>query len=176
MPAARRHAHVVNIEEVTPMEENRGGFAFRARRLGGEAGGGGIGCRHYEVPAGKTAFPFHFHSALEEALYILDGRGTVRIGKEKVEVGPGDYVAFPPGPEHAHQLVASSDGPLRYLCLSGPATPLTLDIVGYPDSKKVAYAAGINPAKGMRSAWLMKIVNEDQPSLDYYEGEPLAQR
>jgi len=49
-----------------------------------------------------------------------------------------------------------------------------VDVVGYPDSKKVAYAAGVDMRQGMRNAWLWKIVREEQPSLDYYDDEPLA--
>jgi hypothetical protein len=52
-----------------------------------------------------------------------------------------------------------------------------MDIVAYPDSKKVAYASGIDPVKGLRGgAWLMKLIKDDAPSVDYYEGEPLANK
>ena len=65
--------------------------------------------------------------------------------------------------------------PLRYLALSAPATPSTLDIVGYPDSKKIGFAAGVDPAKGIRGgAWLMKLIKEEQPAVGYYDDEPLA--
>ena len=84
-------------------------------------------------------------------------------------------MALPPGPESTHALTSGSDGPMRYLCMSSPATAVTMDIVGYPDSKKVAFASGVDPIKGLRGgAWLMKVVKDDQPSVDYYEGEPLA--
>jgi hypothetical protein len=59
--------------------------------------------------------------------------------------------------------------------MSGPATPTTMDIVAYPDSKKVAFAAGIDPVKGLRAGgWFMKLIKDDQPSVDYYEGESIA--
>jgi uncharacterized cupin superfamily protein len=177
MTQTRRHPHVVNVEEVAAREESRGDFAFRGRRLGSEAGGRALGCSHYELPAGKTAFPFHFHSALEEGIFVLEGEGTLRVGKDAVPVRAGDYVAFPPGPDAPHALTAAATGPMRYLCLSAPATPVTMDIVAYPDSKKVAFAAGIDPVKGLRGgAWLMKLIKDDQPSVDYYEGEPLAKK
>jgi uncharacterized cupin superfamily protein len=175
MTETRRHAHVVNVEDVAVREEKHGGFEFRSRRLGAAAGARSLQCSYFELPAGKTAFPLHFHSAIEEAIYVLEGRGTLRIGSEKVEMRPGDYVAFLPGPEAPHQLTSSKDGPMRYLCMSGPATPNTMDIVAYPDSKKIAFAAGIDPAKGARAGgWFLKIVKEDQPPVDYYDGEPLA--
>jgi uncharacterized cupin superfamily protein len=175
MNTKRRHPQVVNIDEVKGDEQGQGSFGFRRRRLGPDVGARALGCSHFELPAGKTAFPFHFHSAIEEAIYVLEGTGTVRAGKERFEVRAGDYVVFPPGPDSAHQLTNTGTTPMRYLCLSAPATPVTLDIVGYPDSKKYAFASGIDPVKGMRAGgWVMKIIKEDQPAVGYYEDEPLA--
>lgn len=174
--AERRHAHVVNIDEIQPMTQDKGGFGSTRRRLAAETGNVALGCSHFEVAPGKTAFPFHFHSAYEEALYILDGTGTLRIGSDEVKVRAGDYVAFPPGPNAAHALTNDGASTLRYLALSSPATPATIDVLGYPDSKKVAFAAGIDATKGIRSAWIFKMIRQDQPSLDYYEDEPLAKK
>ncbi len=171
MSQARRHPQVVNVDEVEPREEKTGDFDFRTRRLGTQAGGRALGCSIYEVGAGKTTFPFHFHSAIEEAIFVLEGTGTLRIGKDRVELRSGDYVAIPPGPDHAHALVSGPSG-LRYLCLSSPATPVTVDIAGYPDSKKIGFVSGIDPAKG--SVWFRKIIKEDQPQVGYYDDEPLA--
>jgi uncharacterized cupin superfamily protein len=113
MPS-RRHPHVVNIEEAAAREESRGDFGFRARRLGTEAGGRALGCSLYELPSGKTAFPFHFHSALEEGIFVLEGQGTLRIGADSVDVHAGDYVALPPGPDAPHALTNAGAGTLRY--------------------------------------------------------------
>lgn len=45
----------------------------------------------------------------------------------------------------------------------------------YPDSKKIAFASGVDPVKGLRGGtWLMKLIKDDQPNVDYYEDEPLA--
>lgn len=174
MPESRRHPHVVNLDEITPDQRAQGSFGFVRRRLGALAGGRAIGCSYFEVAPGKTAFPLHFHSTLEEVLYLLEGTGTLRLGGESVAVRAGDYVALPPGPEAAHQLTNTGAAPLRYLALAGCATPITVDVVGYPDSNKVAFAAGVDPAKGLRSAKLMKMLKQDQPDLGYYDDEPLA--
>lgn len=156
MGTNRRHANVVNVEDIPKEEMGQGGFGLRRRRIGVEAGTRALGCSHLEVPPGKTAYPFHFHSAHEEALYILEGTGTVRIGEDRVEVRAGDYVGFPAGPQFAHALTNTGEVPLRYLALSAPATPTTMDIVGYPDSKKVAFASGVDPVKGFRGgAWVI---------------------
>src|SRR5579872_5800897 len=76
--STKRHPQVVNIDEIAQREQGRGGFANRARRLGAEAGNRALGCSHFEIPPGKTAFPFHFHSAIEEAIYVLEGTGKLR--------------------------------------------------------------------------------------------------
>jgi uncharacterized cupin superfamily protein len=168
-----RHPHVVNIASVEPRAQERGGFANKVHRLGAAAGGRALGCSHVEVPPGKTAWPFHFHSAIEEALYILEGEGTLRIGAERVPVRAGDYIALPAGPDTVHQLLNTGSAPLRYLAMSGPAEPTSIDVVKYPDSKKVAFAAGVKPGKGFADAWAYGVVKEGPP-VDYYEDEPLA--
>ena len=175
MGTERRHPNVVNVEEIDHEEVGQGGFKLRRRRVGAATGARALGCSHHEVPPGKTAYPFHFHSSQEEALYVLEGTGTMRIGSDRVEVRAGDYVAFPAGPQSAHALTNTGSAPLRYLALSAPATPVTLDVVGYPDSKKIAFASGVDPMKGFRAgSWVMKLIKEDQPNVGYYDDEPLA--
>jgi uncharacterized cupin superfamily protein len=178
MGKERRHSHVVGIDEIEPQKMQQGDFVQNARRLGQAAGGRALGCTFYELPPGKTSFPFHFHSALEEAIYIIEGEATLRLGKEKVAIGKGDYVAFLPGPDYAHTLSNRGQGPLRYLCMSGTAMPMTLDILGYPDSKKIALAAGIEPGKvaWRDGAWIVKLIKEDQPEIGYFDDEPLARK
>lgn len=174
---SRRHPLVLNVEEVSPQSERRGAFDRESRRLGSSAGSLALGCSHYELAPGKTAFPYHFHSGTEEALYVLEGTGSLRIGKDRVEVRAGDYVALLPGPDFAHALTNSGEAPLRYLCMSSPTAPVSLDVVGYPDSGKIGIAAGTDPAQGFRgNTWVLKLIREDLPTLDYYEGEPLARK
>jgi uncharacterized cupin superfamily protein len=177
MSSTRRHPHVVNVDEIAPDTQAQGLFAFKRRRLGPEAGGRAVGCTYFELAPGHTAFPYHFHSALEEAIFVLEGSASARIGKDRVEVREGDYVTFPAGPEHAHALTNTGASVLRYLCVSGSATATTMDIVGYPDSKKFAFASGVDPVKGFRAgAWVMKIVKEDSAPVGYFDDEPLAQK
>lgn len=172
----RRHARIVNVDEVEPMKQEKGGFKNARRRLAFAAGNVALGASHTELEPGKTSFPFHYHSAIEEALFIIEGTGTLRIGKDTVKLRAGDWVALPPGPDSSHSLTNDGTTTLRYLALSSPATPITLDVVAYPDSKKIAFAAGVDPKKGLQSGWLFKLIREEQPPLDYYEDEPLAKK
>ena len=56
---------------------------------------------------------------------------------------------------------------------SGRSTVSTLDVVGYPDSGKIAVVAGIDASKGVLAGapWVRTIFKQDQASLDYYDGE-----
>jgi uncharacterized cupin superfamily protein len=162
---SRRHPCVVNLSEL-PAKSNAHGerFAASTRWLTPTVGASGIGCSWYEVPPGKTAFPLHYHCANEEAAFILEGEGTLRLGEERIAVRAGDYLAFPTGPEHAHQLLNTGATPLRYLAFS---TLHLAEVVGYPDSGKIAAAA--RPAPG--SPFTLRAIFKQGTEVDYYDGE-----
>jgi len=56
----------------------------------------------------------HFHTVEEEWVYVLAGRGVVRIGPHSVAVRSGSFVGFPPGPR-PHHFIAEGDEPLVLL-------------------------------------------------------------
>ena len=160
----RRHPNVAHVSEVKPGGFSKGTrFELKNRALGRATGAQGIGCSLYEVPPGKTAFPNHYHCANEEAIYVLEGSGTVHIGADQVEVGAGDYITFPVGPAHTHQLLNTGDAPLRYLCMS---TMLPTEVVGYPHSKKIGALARTATGEQM-----VRLVVKETSGVDYYEGE-----
>jgi uncharacterized cupin superfamily protein len=163
----RRHAQVVNVDEVEAMERPKGRFGAKAKRLGTPAGARQIGFNWMELQPGKTSFPFHYHTGIEEGLYILSGTAELRIGADTVQVRQGDYIAFPAGPDHAHALTNSGQQPLQYLAFSNQNTT---DITGYPDSKKFAFAAMPDPTTWPNGMWVRKLI-KDQESVDYFEGE-----
>ena len=113
-------------------------FALLRRQLGAAAGGRRIGASLIELPPGKRSWPFHAHSANEEAIFVLEGEGVLRLPSGETAVRAGHYIAFPVGPEHAHQMINRSDRPLRYLVLS---TLLPVEISEYPDTGKVGLFA-----------------------------------
>lgn len=67
------------------------------------------------APGAITAL--HHHVQTEEIYYILSGRGSIRVGEEWAEVGPGDAIAIPPGAKH--QIRAAQEE-LRFLCCCAP--------------------------------------------------------
>ena len=51
-------------------------------------------------------------------IYIIDGAGVLRFGKEELAVTTGTVIACPPGAEDPHQLINTGDKELRYLAVS----------------------------------------------------------
>jgi uncharacterized cupin superfamily protein len=162
----RRHPNVVHRDEVPVMPMEKGKHRMKLRRLGASAGAQMIGASVAEIAPGSVSFPFHYHCATEEAIYVLRGKGTVRIGDARVKIGEGDFIAFPVGPDHAHQTINDGDEPLVYLVISANAQKV--DVVGYPDSKKIAATAGTFEKPILR--W----ISRQGESVDYWEGEPDA--
>lgn len=163
----KKHPNITHLNEVESRTVEKGKFAFTGKRLAHPSGAKSLGLGWFEVPSGKTAFPHHYHCANEEGIYILEGHGEARIGTETVKVEANEYIAYPPGPEHAHSLKNTGSTPLRYICIS---TMVTTEIVGYPDSKKFAGVGNMDPATGAMGAKVRFIIKE-QPSVDYYDGE-----
>ena len=84
-----------------------------------------------KVPPGKAACPFHTHTTQWELFVILRGTGTVRAGRRRIKVGPGDAFMHPPG--EPHQLINIGKEELEfYIIADNPPA----DIFHYPDSGK----------------------------------------
>jgi uncharacterized cupin superfamily protein len=115
------------------------------------------------VAPGMRGCPYHLHHAQEEAFVILEGRGSLRVAGEMLELKVGDVAFLPAGPDYPHQIVNTSDAPLKYLSISTQTRP---EIVEYPDSGKYLASAG---ASGSPRFARMGRLDED---LDYWEGEP----
>ncbi len=106
----KEHPNVVNENDLYWGEQTHGDkFGYRRKQLSSAAGGEKLGCSLYEVPPGHRAWPYHYHLANEEAIYVLEGSGMLRIGGEKIEVSQGDYVALPTGETAAHQILNNSN-------------------------------------------------------------------
>ena len=162
-----RHENIVNIND---MDWKTGGngdrFVFQRKWFMAPTSAKKLGCSLYRVPPGKTAYPHHRHITNEEAIYVLEGKGTIRLDDGEFPVGPGDYIALQPeGP--AHQLINSGDGDLEYLCMSTMIHP---DITEFPDSDKIVAFAGSGPG-GDKSIRTINGVYKASSAVDYYEGE-----
>jgi uncharacterized cupin superfamily protein len=162
------HPHVVHAEDLAWTELSHGRrVALKRKQLGAAAHGRKLGCSLVELSPGRRSWPLHYHLGNEEAVYVLSGTGTLRLGTETVTVRAGDYVALPPGEACAHQLLNDGAEPLRYLCFSTMEAP---DVLVYPDSRKVGVFAGAAPG-GDKAARTLQAYLPLSAEVDYWEGE-----
>jgi uncharacterized cupin superfamily protein len=105
------------------------------------------------IPAGKTACPFHSHSAEWEFYHVISGKGFVRDRDGETPVSEGDAFIFEPGSPHQLRSDPSCDLVL-YIVADNPIG----ESCHYPDSGK----------------WLVRspkrALIRSEP-LDYHDGE-----
>ncbi|OTE99589.1 cupin domain-containing protein [Halorubrum sp. SD683] len=154
----------VNEGDLDWSETDRGGTRFRRKQLAEAADCEAIGCSLYELPAGAKSWPYHYHTANEEALYVLAGEATLRHGGETEEIAAGDYVAFAADESGAHRVVNEGDDPVRYLALSTMTEP---DVTVYPDSETFGVFVGSPP--GGRDERSLSGYHEIDDAVDYWE-------
>lgn len=164
-----RSPYVVQESNVPAVETNSpdGAFSRRTKRLAGSTGGRTLGCSLIEVPPGKRACPYHYHVGNEEAMYVLEGAGTLRLGDKSFAIGAGDYVTLPTNPRGAHQVWNTAAAPLRLLMLSTMRHP---DITVYPDSNKVGLYGGAAPG-APADAFQLKTYLPSDAGVEYWDGE-----
>ena len=156
---------IVNLADVPLREFGKGDkFAAKLGRIGPMLGSTGLGCTLTVVPPGKRAFPFHRHHVIHEMFFVLSGTGEYRLGDATYLVRAGDLIAAPAGRE-AHQLINTGLDELRYLSFS---TLGEVDVVDYPDSGKMAVAAGIKNVD-MSTATYRAVGRV--AAADYWDGE-----
>ena len=123
-------------------EDTDGHTEFRRKQLAEAVEGEEIGCSLYELPPGSRSWPYHYHTANEEAIYVLAGTGLLRVEGGEQPLSAGDYVVFPANERGAHRIVNDGEEPLRYLMLSTMNEP---DITVYPDMEKFGVYVGSPP-------------------------------
>lgn len=114
--------------------------------------------RIYELPPGKSAYPYHYHLKNEETFFVLKGEGLLRTPEGERAVKAGDLLFFPAGENGAHKLTNTSETEmLVYLDFD---IVHDLDVTMYPDSGKIGIW-------GMDTNKIYRIGDD----VDYYEGE-----
>jgi len=156
---------IINIEDLQLTDHGNGdAFVARIARAGPIIGSTGLGCTLTVLPPGKRAYPFHRHHVIDELFFILSGAGEYRMDDARLPLRAGDLIAAPAGKE-PHQIVNISTAELCFLAVS---TIGETDIVEYPDTGKVAMAAGIKNADFKTATY--KSLGRVKPA-DYFEGE-----
>lgn len=90
----------------------------------------------YEIPPGKSAYPYHYHVKNEETFFIISGEGMLKTPDGARAVVPGDLLYFPPNESGAHRL--TNTHPTKNLVYIDFDVAHDLDACLYPDSGKVA--------------------------------------
>lgn len=134
---------IVDATDLDWTDVDHGERAFRRKQLGEATSNDSLGCSLYELSDGKRAWPRHYHTGNEEAVFVLEGEGTLYLGPEGEEhtLSAGDYVALPADERGTHEIEGDAGG-LRYLVVSTMNEP---DITVYPDGEKVGVFAGSAP-------------------------------
>jgi uncharacterized cupin superfamily protein len=153
-----------NIEEVPLTDLRREPhYDGKGARLARGTAARKLGASFDILAPGKRGCPYHLHHAQEEMFIVLEGSGTLRVAGEMLPLRAGDVVFIPAGPEYPHQIINTSDAPLKYYSISTMETP---EICEYPDSGK--YLAEGSLASGAP----FEVIDRRGPGLDYWDGEP----
>ena len=135
-------------------EDDWSGGGAKSRRLVGR--GPALGASVYELGAGNSVV-YHFHHGSEELLIVLRGRPTLRTPDGERQLGEGEVVHFPVGPDGAHGLRNDTDAPARFVVAGIRVSP---EVVEYPDASKVTAQASTASQTGER-LWLIHDVGGD---------------
>ena len=151
-----KHAKIEDIPASHKCEH--GGYEYFRRKFIPFGAAGNTLVSVYEIPPGKSAYPYHFHYKNEETFCILSGAGILKTPEGERKVGPGELLFFPAGPEGAHKITNSSETEmLTYIDFD---VVHDIDVAVYPDSDKIGiWGKGINK------------IYPQNADVDYYDGE-----
>lgn len=113
------------------------GFLTREAQFGPTLGATKLGATLYEVDAGERSVPYHYEWGREEWTLVLTGTPTLRHPGGEDQLERGDVVAFPDGPDGAHQMINRGSQPSRLIMFSTKDDPTSIH---YPDSGKILIA------------------------------------
>jgi len=159
---------VVDTDTLDWDVHEHGERAFRGKRFTRASAASELGCSLYEIEPGKRGWPAHYHEGNEEAMFVLEGSGTLWLGgdREERDLYAGDFAVFPRGEDGQHELEAGEDG-LRYLAMSTMNDP---DITVYPDNDAVGVFAGAPPGGDKSRRRLSKYLDLDA-EVPYWDDE-----
>jgi uncharacterized cupin superfamily protein len=143
---------------------DRDGFSISGESVGLKAGGERLGASVYELPAGQSNCPYHYHLANEELLVVLHGTPDLRTPKGWRRLEEGEVVAFPVGERGAHQLMNRTEANVRVLMISEMRYP---EVPVYPDSGKIGVREHA-PGSGREG---MRFNFHPDDHRDYWHGE-----
>ena len=88
---------ILNLDELAFDTQTHGErFEARMAPVAGRIGAAKLGYRVIQVPPGKRAWPFHSHHANEEMIFVLEGRGRLRLADGEHPIRAGESSPRPP--------------------------------------------------------------------------------
>jgi uncharacterized cupin superfamily protein len=118
--------------ELEPVDGAPPGHAFAVRSLTRELGATRTGLSVYEVGPGEKTWPYHFELGEEEWIIVIEGTIVLRTPRGEEQLGAGEVVCCPIGPDGAHAVRNDSDATARFIMLSNVSEDA--DGAVYPDS------------------------------------------
>lgn len=156
----KHNIKIVNMDDVTPKCEGRlPKFEYVKYDLIPKSSANKAKVAIYKIPPLKSAYPYHYHTSVDEIFYIIEGFGKLRTTEGIMDIKKGDVIYCPAGEGSAHLITNSSDNePLIYMDID---TVSSADIVFYPDSDKLGILVNGSENKYYKQ----------EANVDYYEGE-----
>lgn len=87
-------------------------------RATGEETDGQYDIVEVHIPPGPGVTPLHVHHQNDEAMYVIEGEVTVKLGEERRLLEPGGYAMAPRGLPHTYRN--SGSRPARVLFIYSP--------------------------------------------------------
>ena len=156
----------INESELDWNEYDHSEAVFRRKELGAAVDADDLGCSLYEMPPGTRAWPYHYHTANEEAIYVLAGEGLLRAEDGEHDLRAGDFVTLPADESGGHRVVNDGDDTLRYLMVSTMNEP---DVTIYPEMEKFGVYVGSPP--GGRDERTFEGYYPMDDEVEYWPGE-----
>lgn len=163
--AAELAAALIRNFDAVPMTRmlREPGYDAQGARLARGTAARKLGASIDVLAPGTRGCPYHLHHAQEEMFIVVEGQGTLRVAGEMLPIKSGDVIFIPAGPEYPHQILNTSQAPLKYLSISTMEVP---EICEYPDSGKFLAEGSLDKDGAF------EIIGHKTPSLDYWADEP----
>jgi uncharacterized cupin superfamily protein len=135
--------HVMNLFDPTGFVElmNQEKYKSNFKEMSIDFGAKKLGFHIRSMDPKTFTYPYHWHTAEEEVIIIIEGEATVRCNNQFRIVKPGDFIFYNTGPENVHQMYNHTDKICKFLALSNMDE--VNDQCFYPDSKKQTSKEGI---------------------------------
>ena len=149
----------INVDELAYeySEDTSGRYRSSDGEVGFFIGAQRLGYQVVKLPPGARFCPVHAEFSEEELFVVLDGTPSIRTLRETLQCRKGDFIAFPVGPDHAHQVLNESSEEATLLLLGQNEEHA---VCYYPESNKVLISTP-------EVRWMVR----NAPQLNYYEGE-----